>query len=189
MPLCLLKNVGFAALASLFLLHIFLSLFGKKGGDTSMCTFSYVKFYVDVDIANICSVLLCLSSNVGCALVACLFRLHIFLSLFGKKGGDTMCTVSYVKFYVDVDIANICSVLLCLSSNVGCALVACLLRFHIFLSLSRKMLGVSIRKVSYVCVRLMLRLLIFILCCSVFPEMVVVLVSLRGDSFIFFLCL
>ena len=135
MPLCLLNNVGFAALASLFLLHIFLSLFGKKGGDTSMCTFSYVKFYVDVDIANICSVLLCLSSNVGCALVACLFRLHIFLSL------------------------------------------------------SRKMLGVSIRKVSYVCVRLMLRLLIFILCCSVFPEMVVVLVSLRGDSFIFFLCL
>ena len=58
MSLCLLSNVGFAGLASLFLLHIFLSLFGKKGGDTSMCTFSYVKFYVDVDIANICSVLL-----------------------------------------------------------------------------------------------------------------------------------
>ena len=51
MPLCLLKIVGFAALASLFLLHIFLSLFGKKGGDTSKYTFFLsVKFYVDVDI-------------------------------------------------------------------------------------------------------------------------------------------
>ena len=84
-PLCLLKNVGFAALASLFLLHIFLSLFGKKGGDTSMCTFSYVKFYVDVDIANICSVLLKNRRLSSCRLfVSASF---LFFSLSRKNGG------------------------------------------------------------------------------------------------------
>ena len=87
MLLCLLRNVGFAGLASLFLLHIFLSLIGKKGGDTSMCTFSYVKFYVDVDIANICSVLLCpLRSRLSsCRLfVSASF---LFFSLSRKNGG------------------------------------------------------------------------------------------------------
>ena len=139
MPLCLLKNVGFAALASLFLLHIFLSLFGKKGGDT-MCTFSYVKFYVDVDIANICSVLLCLSSNVGCALVACLLRLHIFLSLSRKMLGRLHSKGFICSCKADVEIANIYFVLLCLSGNGGCAGVTERRQLHIFFALCRWLL-------------------------------------------------
>ena len=98
-----------------------------------MCTFSYVKFYVDVDIANICSVLLCLSSNVGCALVACLFRLHIFLSLSRKMLGRLHSKGFICLCKADVEIANIYFVLLCLSGNGGCAGVTERRQLHIFL--------------------------------------------------------
>ena len=76
-----------------------------------MCTFSYVKFYVDVDIANICSVLLCPLRTVGWARVACLFRLHFCFFLFLEKMvGIPMQNVLYIILKVDAEIANICFV-------------------------------------------------------------------------------
>ena len=95
--------------------------------------------------------------------------------------------VSYVKFKVAVEIANTCSELLCLSRNVGCARVACLFRLHFcFFYFSKKWWVFPCKRFHISCLRLMLRLLTFVLCSSVFQKTVVAPVSLREDSFIIF---
>ena len=43
---------------------------------------SYIMFKVDVEIANICFVLLCVSENGGCAGVTERRQLHIFCAVF-----------------------------------------------------------------------------------------------------------
>ena len=88
---------------------------------------------------------------------------------------------------VDVEIANICFELLSLSRNLGCARVACLFRLHFcFFSFSKKWWVFLCKRFHMSCLRLLLRLLTFVLCCSFFQKTVVALVSLREGSFIFF---
>ena len=66
---------------------------------------------VHVEISNICFELLCLLRTVGCARVACLFRLHFcfFLSL-EKMVGIPMQKVSYIMVKVGAEVVNICFV-------------------------------------------------------------------------------
>ena len=131
-----------------------------------------------------CSVFL---GTVGCAGVASLSLLHIFSSIKEKMWPCPIEKVSYVKFKVYVEIANICFELLCLSRNVGCARVACLFRLHFcFFSFSKKWWVFPCKRFHMSCLRLLLRLLTFVLCCSFFQKTVVALVSLREGSFIFF---
>ena len=73
-----------------------------------MCTFSYVKFYVDVDIANICSVLLKNRRLNSCSLFDS--ASFLFFSLSRKNGGTPMQKVQYIMLKVDAEIANICFV-------------------------------------------------------------------------------
>ena len=88
---------------------------------------------------------------------------------------------------VHVEISNICFELLCLLRTVGCARVACLFRLHFcFFLFLQKMVGTSMQRFHVSCLRLMLRLLTFVLCSSVFQKTVVAPVSLREDSFIIF---
>ena len=66
---------------------------------------------VHVEISNICFELLCLLRTVGCARVACLFRLHFCFFLFLQKMvGTSMQKVSYIMLKVDAEIADICFV-------------------------------------------------------------------------------
>ena len=124
---------------------------------------------------------------VGCVGVASLSLLHIFSSIKEKMWPCPIEKVSHVKFKVDVEFANICFELLSLSRNVGCARVACLFRLHFcFFYFSKKWWVFPCKRFHMSCLRLLLRLLTFVLCCSFFQKTVVALVSLREDSFIFF---
>ena len=106
-----------------FSLVFFVSLFEKN------LTYPHLKISishdgVDVEISNICSLLLCVSGDGGCACVACLFLFCIFFCLFSKRTWLT-CTwkFSYLMIGVHVEISNICSLLLFVSENGGCAVV------------------------------------------------------------------
>ena len=57
----------------------------------------------------------------------------LFFLFFEKMVGIPMQKVSYVMFKDDVEIANICFVLLYLSGNGGCADVTERRQLHIFL--------------------------------------------------------
>ena len=78
------------------------------------------------EVTNICFVLLSLSGNLGCADIIFLFLVRIFSSLFEKQVIMSIHKVPYFKFNADIEIANICFVLFCLSGNGGCAHVASL---------------------------------------------------------------
>ena len=64
--------------------------------------------------------------------LVCFGFIFVF-SLSRKMVGIPMQKVSYIMFKVDVEIANICFVLLCLSENGGCAGVTERRQLHIFL--------------------------------------------------------
>ena len=85
MMVCLLGNLGCDDIISLFLVRIFSSLFEKQV-IMSIHMVSYIKFDADIEIANVCSVLLCLSGNGGCAHVACLGSVSFFFVSFRKNG-------------------------------------------------------------------------------------------------------
>ena len=57
----------------------------------------------------------------------------LFFLFLVEKAGIPMQKVSYVMLKVDVEIANICYVLLCLLGNGGCAGVTERRQLHIFL--------------------------------------------------------
>ena len=78
------------------------------------------------EVTITCCIMVCLLGNLGSADIISLFLVRIFSSLFEKQVIMSIQKVSYFKFDADIEIANACSVLLCLSGNGGCAHVACL---------------------------------------------------------------
>ena len=66
------------------------------------------------------------------------FSLVFFVSLFEKTWVTRTLKFSYLIIGVDVEISNICSLLLCVSGNGRCAGVACLVHFAFFLSFFEK---------------------------------------------------
>ena len=87
------------------------------------------------EVTIICCMMVCLLGNLGCADIISLFLVRIFSSLLEKQVVMSIHKVPYFKFNADIEIANICSVLLCLSGNGGCAHVACLGSGSFFLGL------------------------------------------------------
>ena len=64
------------------------------------------------EVTIICCMMVCLLGNLGCADIIFLFLVRIFSSLFEKQVIMSIHKVSYYKFNANIEIANICSVLL-----------------------------------------------------------------------------
>ena len=115
------------------------------------------------------------------------FSLVFFVSLFEKNLTYPHLKISISHDGVDVEISNICSLLLCVSGDGGCACVACLFLFCIFFFLFSKRTWLTCTwKFSYLMMGFILRFPTFVLCCSVFQKTVAALLSLREGSFFFF---
>ena len=141
------------------------------------------------EVTNICFVLLSLSGNLGCADVVSLFQLHIFFCLFSFPGGCiSIWRFTYFMFKVDVMIANMCFVLLCLSGNGGCAGVTERRQLHIFFIFFPSEVGVPPSEGFHIsCLRLMLWSLRVAVCWSLFQKTLPVLMLCLCFGFIFFL--
>ena len=111
MLLCLSRIVGFAGLASLFLLHIFLSLLVKKVG-TRRCTRSYMSSFMLTLILLTFVLCCCVSQETLAVLVSlvCFGFIFGFFLFLEKMVGIPMQKVSCIMLKVDAEIANICFV-------------------------------------------------------------------------------
>ena len=79
--------------------------------------------------------------------------------------------------------------LLSVSENLGYAGGISLFRLHFFSVCFRLKVGTPSKGMHMSCLRLMLRLLTFVLCCSLFQKTLAMLVSFLCLGFIFFFCL
>ena len=117
-----------------FSLVFFVSLF-EKTWDTCISKFSYLMIWVHVEISNICSLLLCVSGNAGCAGVACLFHFCIFFVYFEKN-----LSYMHLKTFISHDWGSCwhCKHLFFVALSLGngsCASVTERRQLHIFFAL------------------------------------------------------